>query len=361
MSIVNHADFLAATRDVRMVPKEVLLNEVTKNTYFFFSSMMKGAEKRFKGGTKLVDKIQGESPGTFSFYSPNDEFSPEQVDTLKPIEVNWAFAQSHYVLIKETASLNQGDPNAYLDYVKSLEQGCVVDTVNGMEEALWATPNFNTMETSSADPRVAYSILCFVTKDGEMPSSTNGGVAETTDWTTLESLDVTSNNWFKNKFGTYSLTTPDDPDDGLINAFDDMILQVKFEVPDALRKWSEDEGLQKFVICTNRDGITYYKARLRQVNDRMEMLRDPAIPGVQYQGIPLKYVSQLDSVFTASQPEYLFLNMNFLCPWFHTSMYMDEVITNGGAKQPNSTVVYKFTWYNLLCRSRRRQGRLYGA
>ena len=35
-SLTNHADFLKATRDQRVVTKDMLLNEATKNTYFFF-------------------------------------------------------------------------------------------------------------------------------------------------------------------------------------------------------------------------------------------------------------------------------------------------------------------------------------
>lgn len=360
MSILNHSDFLKATRDQRVVGKDQLLNEATKHTYFFFSNMMKRSGKKFKGGTKLVDKIQGTTSGNFSFYSPNDEFSPSQSDTLTDIEVNWAFAQGHYVLIDETATLNAGDPLAYLDYVKSLEQDCMVDIVNGLETALWKTPDNSVHEASAADPREPYSILCFITRDGLEPSSTNGGA--TNDFTTIETVDPSNDTWFKNANNTYSAASPDDPDSGLIAAFDDMVLQINFETPDPLSKYTESEEKQKFVIATSRDGVTFFKSRLRQVNDRMERLSDPSIMGPQFEGVPIKYVSELDSQgWTANQPDYLFVNMNYLYPWFHTDRYMSEKIADGGAKQPNSTVVFKFMWYNLICRSRRRQGRIYAA
>jgi hypothetical protein len=361
--LANHADFLKATRDQRVVPKQTLLNEATKNNYFFFSTMMKRAGKQFKGGTKLVDRIQGDAAGTFSFYNPNDEFSPNQVDTLKSIEVDWAFAQSHYVLIKETATLNAGDPVAYLDYVMSLEQGCVVDTINGLEESLWAKPNTATMESSTADPINPLSLLCFNTRDGLAPSSTNGGVASgTSDWTTLQGLAPSNESWYRNKFKSYTTATPDDPDAGLVASFDDIVLQTKFSLPDAMNKYSESDDLQKHCITTSRDGITFYKARLRALNDRMDMLKDPAINGPQYQGVPLIYVSELDEQgWTDNTPDYLFWDFNYICPFFHSDMYMDETITDGGSRQPNSTVVFKFSWFNMICRSRRRQGRVFGA
>lgn len=361
MALIQHRDFLESTRDQRVVGREVLLNEATKNTYFFFSNMFMSVEEHFRGGTKLVDKIQGDSAGSFSFYSPNDEFSPRQVDTLTPIEVNWAFAQSHYVLIRETAGLNSGDPIAYLDYIKSLEQGCVVDTINGLEEALWASPNVETMEAVNADPREPYSILAFITRDGLAPAAGNGGVtAGTADWTTVETVDPVQKTFFQNKFVSYASATPDDETTGLIAAFDDIVLQTHFEIPDPYRRYAESEDLRKYCITTSRDGVTFYKARMRAANDRLDYLNDPMVRGPQYEGIPIKYVSELDNQgWTDNQPDYLFLNLNFLVPFFHTDMYMDEVVTDGGSKQPNSTVVYKFTWYNLINRSRRRQGRIF--
>ena len=359
-SLTNHADFLKATRDQRVVTKDMLLNEATKNTYFFFSRMLTGSQKKFKGGTKLVDKIQGTTSGNFSFYSPNHEFSPTQTDTLTDVEVQWAFAQDHYVIIDETAQLNSGDPYAYLDYVKSLEMDCMVDMINGMEEALWKTPDNAVHEASSADPQEPYSILCFVTRDGLEPSSTNGGA--TNDFTTIMSVDPSNDSWFQNANNTYTAATPDDPEAGLIASFDDMRLQIGFEFPDPLSKYSESDDKQKYCIVTSRDGVVFYKSRLRMGNDRMERLSDPSIMGPQFEGIPIKYVSELDQQgWTANQPDYIWLNLNFLFPIFHTNRFMYEVIRDGGPKQPTSVVNFKFSWYNLFCRSRRRQGRTYAA
>jgi hypothetical protein len=307
----------------------------------------------------LVDQIQAGTAGSFGFYSPNDEFSPRQVDTLKTIEVNWAFAQSHYVIVEETATLNEGDPDAYLSYVDSLEMGCIVDTVNGLEEALWAAPNSATMESASADPRVPYSLLCFNTRSGTLPATGVDGADAS--WTTLQTINPTTDSWFQNATATYDDTQPDNLDAGLLQAMDLIVMRTGFEMPDALRKYSTDDALQKHVIVTNEDGIRFYKARLRAVNDRMERLVDPSINGPQFGGVPLKYVSELDDLWTAGQPDYLFYNLNYLWPWFHATKFMAEKIADGGAKQPNTTVVYKFSWYNLICRSRRRQGRVYAS
>lgn len=363
-TIVSFADFLAATRDVKVTPNDQLLNEATKNTYFV-AQMLKGKDlaKRFRGGTKLIEKIQGADGGSFGFYSPSDEQSPTQTPTLKTVEVNWGFAKTDYTYTDEEVELNSGDAQAYIDLKASFEQNRAVDLLNGMEEALWAAPNSDTMESVSADPKVAYSFPCFVTRNGGVPSSSNGGIASgSTAWTTLATINPTTETWYKNKFKSYVAATPDDLDAGLIASFDDLVLQVQFETPDGLKKYSENESLQKMQIATSRDGINFFKARLRALNDRMEMLRDPAIPGVQYNGIPLKYVAELDNAgWTTSQPDYYFLNLNFIFPFFHSKWFLKEVMTDGGVRQPTSHTNYQFTWYNNFCRSRRRQGRIYAA
>lgn len=359
-------DFLKATRDVVLTPKESLLHEATKNTYFL-DRMLKGSgvDKTFQGGTKIVDRVLGENAGTFAFYNPNAVESPSQRQTMRSLEVPWAFARSYYPFTDEETDLNTGDPNAYKNLKRAYEQSCLVDTVNGMEDALWALPNADTMETPAIQTRAAYSLLAFNTRDGLVPASGNGGLATgSSAWTTLATVPniSTTNTWFKNKFGSYTAATPDDPDAGLIAAFDDLILQVKFDMPNGLKKYSENEGLQKMVIVTSRDGVVFYKARLRALNDRMDMLKDPAISGPQYQGIPVEYVSTLDGLgWTDNQPDYLFYNLNFVVPFFHSKWYMLDKLTDGASTQPNSHVMWKFTWYNLFPRSRRRLGRIYAA
>lgn len=361
---INIGDWLEATRENRVVGRDVLLSEATKPRYFFFSRMMQDAKDAFKGGEQLVDHIQGETLGNAGTYNPTNRFNVSTRDTLTPTRVYWAFLQAHYPVVDEAAALNKGDADAFVDYMLALEQGCVVDAVNKMEELLWALPSHDVMEAAAVgdDPRDPYSLLCFATTDGLEPSTSNGGIVSgSTTWTTLMNVDPTVKTWWKNQFNTYSLTDPDSIVNGIVPAFDEMIEKVEFEMPGPLNQYADNPGLQAQVIATNLDGIKFYKRACRAVNDQMAQLNDPTVRGPQFNGVPLKYVSELDSVFTASQPEYLWYNLAYLKPFFHTDHFMAEKVTPGGTDHPNKTVVWKFSWYNMLCRSRRRQGRTTGA
>jgi len=364
---IDIVDWLKATRDTRVVGQDALLNEATKHKYFYSSKMFKNEEKKFKGGERLVDYLQGRTLGNAGFYNPVNRFNVTSRDTSTRISVPWAFLQGHYPIIEELQSLNEGDTDRFFDYIDSQEQACVTDKVNILEESLFALPNRTTMEDEATpvEGRVPYSILSFITRDGLAPSSSNGGVAAgTPDWTTIQGANPADADmdWYRNQTDSYDAANPGDPTQGIIPAFDRMILKVQFDVPDDLRKYATDDDLQKQCILTNRDGYTKYQDALRKVNESMMTLPDPSIAGPQYQGIPVKYVSELDNVgWTANQPDFLWTNLGFLFPYCQTGAYFREKITQGSHDHPNKVVVWKFTHFNRICRSRRRQGRVSAA
>lgn len=359
---INIGDFLNATREQRLSPKDALKNEASKGTYFFFSRMLQDFAERFKGGDKLYDFIQGETLNNAGLYNPNDRFSVSTQDTLTPISVYWAFLQSHYPIVKEAKALNAGDSTAFVNYVMSQEQACITDTMNKMENLLWDTPDRTVMEAEDQpEARSPYSIPAMVTRDGLAPSSTNGGVING-DWTTVETINPSTKTWWKNKVATYANATPFGIDTGIVSAFDEMFEKVQFEYPDPMKDYNETKSRQSQCIATSTEGRTMYKSALRSLNDRMSALVDPKVSGPQYEGVPIKRVSTLDDAgWTAAQPDYFFLNLSELHPFFHTDTFMDEQITAPSHDHPNKHVVWKFTYYNLICRSRRRQGRISAA
>ena len=107
----SFADFLAATPDLKFTSPDTLHNEARLRTYFLDKMLRgRGKDKVFKGGTKIKEQILAATNNNASFYSPNDVFSPSQGDTLKTVEVGWAFFKTDYSYTEETTTLNAGDP-----------------------------------------------------------------------------------------------------------------------------------------------------------------------------------------------------------------------------------------------------------
>ncbi len=360
---VNTYDFLVATREHRVVDHDKVLNEASKPTYFCLSRMMKSAEKKFKGGKQLKDFVLGSETSSGGFYNPHDTFSITNQDGLFPITVNWAYHHRAYATVDEETTLNAGDKQAFVDLLMKQENGCAVDAANDWETALWALPNKEVMEDAATaqEAQRPFSILSLVTRDGLAPTASNGGKATgSSDWTTVQGIDPSANTFWRNASGTYTGASATSTTVGIIPAFDDMIEEVHYESPDMLTKYIDSPERQKRAIVTSKDGVTTYKACLRAVNDEMNRLVDPSIQGPQFEGIPVKRISELDGLgWTAGQPDYIWLDFEYLCPFYQTDNFFKEKIVKGGIEHPNKIGVYKFSWYNQILRSRRRMGRIY--
>lgn len=361
------ADFLAATDDTSLEKAQNLLIQGLKNTYLY-DMLFEGRDikKITGGGTKMVFRLIGDKQDSAGFYNPNEELSISTRDTITTAEVPWSFFKGSYTFTEETIALHDNSERAYVDLRDTYESTCMRDMIDKLEESLLGLPNYDVMEASTITPgtaRESYSILSFITRDGEVPSSTNGGLASgSSTWTTLETVDVANKPFFKNKFKTYAAATPNDLSTGIISAFDDIKLQVGFKMPNAIKKWSDGGNMKKQYILTSREGVTMFKTALRSVNDRMDQFNDPGIAGPQFEGIPVMYIAELDNRgWTSGQPDYLFTNFKDIYPGFATNFFFKKKDIRGSMTQPNTNVFFKFLAYNVVCTRRETQGRVSAA
>jgi len=363
-SLVTFSDFLFATNEKVITPSGEILNDAVKNTYILKTALRGlGDDEILQGGSKLTDRIMLEDNGSFQFYEPNQEFNPTSVQVLTKISVNWRFAKSDYSFADEEILLNEGgDEVVFKKLKKSYEQSSYTSMFNGMEDACWAFPSASSMEADAG--KVAYSIPAFI---DELGASSN---YRWPGFTTIMTVDPTAESRWRNQISRYNSLTPYDQDDGIIGAFDDQWLRVMFESPETASEYFENDRLNKMKILTNRNGVTMYKKALRALNDRTVAPQDPAYNEPVYSGVPVRYISTLDTalldqtvasttpaVWADGSPRYYFVNFNYLHPIYHTKRYMKTIgPIPGGPKQPFSHVVYKNTYYNWFLRSRQRQG-----
>ncbi len=359
--IPTFADFLVATKTTKITSATEILNDAVKNTYLL-SDMLRGRgyTEFIKTGSRIKDTIRLTDAGSFEFYQPNATFNPMDRDTLTDVTEDWRFAKTDFGFNDETITLNEGNPeDIYVDLKQKYRMDASTDMMNGIEDALWATPNISTMESGTGTSPPAYSIPVFATEDGQTFNAAWNG-------TVMGVTPATEPRW-RNKVESYDSANKADEENGILAAFDKMYLDVKFESPDSASEYFENDRLRYMKILTNRDGHTSYKRLLRGGNDQFGAgPSDPEYNNPRYSGIPIKYISSLDTAlldpatgaaWPSGKPRYFWINCMYVFPIFHSLGYLEQIgPIPGGIQQPFSHAVYFRTWYNLFCRSRQRQG-----
>ncbi|WP_428936914.1 phage major capsid protein [Fontivita pretiosa] len=363
-ALPDFADFVLATKAHKITPTTEILNECAKRTYFL-ALMLKGRgnDEVVQTGSKIIDQIQLKKMNNAGFYRPNQNLQPRGVDTLTQIAAPWRFHQGNYGWTNEQVRLNMaagGNPvDIYTRLKTTWEQACVLDIWDSMESALWDTPDPAEMEADGG--LLPYSIPTFLTADGLAPAG----------FTTVMTVNPATEPRWRNQTDTFdwSVGTAAATADVFYQAFDRMWRKLRWK---RIRGFNSETGspgtdFDKVKIVTNQEGVNGYLGVLRASNDRLRANpRGRADVGwatdeASFNNIEIIDVEELDAgnspTVTAGAPPFYWLNFDYLFPVYHGDTFMEEVgPLRGSVNQPFSWAVYKNTYYNVFCRSRRRQG-----
>lgn len=388
-SLDKFSDFQYLTRDIKLTGPREIINEATLHNYLVGDMLTERDESDvFRGGKRLTERIQAYDNNGFRAYLPNEELNPTATDTIRYLNLDWRFVVGNYAWNDNEVLLNEGDPNRYGDLKYEYESGAVTSIINGMESLMAAVPNSAEME--AAGGRYPYSFPCFIQEGGA--TVTMGGLP--LGFTTVMGVSSTTEPWWQNQTAGYTganVETADSPT-GIFAAFDKMLRVVKFDrlkINQASKYW-ENDNLRKMRIYTNGNGRDIFMRLLRSKNNRLTVSgpQDAAYPDPRFDGYPVDWIEKLDTALlygTSGQnsvastfnttgadgstaaagsaktgyPRFYFMNFKYLRVVFHNEKYFSQKMMDGGARQPFSHVMYFDTYYNLACRSRRRQGIVY--
>lgn len=352
--------FVKSTGQKIKTGPDQIINDAVKNTYMIERMLRNtGNAQTIQSGERITERIMLKDAGVADFYSPNESLNIQNVDTLTRIDVNWRFMHSHFSYTEQEINLNSGDRQTYYkNLLKSKRQAAKTDAYNLMEETLWRTPSAADQESESG--KIPYSIPCFVTADNTITVNGEARGSVPTGFTTVETVNPTNEREWSNQLETYDVNSVTDPDVGLVQAFDNMFLKVRFRAPRSEAEYFERDELQQMVIATNREGNNLWLRLTRDANDRLVNADLGAQQGsIGYRNLPVEYIAELDQQLTAGEPQYYFLNLKYLHPVYHTQKYMAEKEPTPSPLQPFTHVVWTDTYYNLMCVSRKRQGLIY--
>jgi hypothetical protein len=344
-SLANFPDFVLATKPHKITNLTDVLNDTAKN-YYMLGDMLKGRgdEEIVQNGKEIIDMVRLKKHNAAGFYSPNETLMPKGMDVLTKLTAPWRFHQGNFAWADEEVDLNgSGSEDNWVKILSSFRSAAAQDVWDSLETALWDTPSNDEMEES--DGTKPYSIPTFITTDGLAPSG----------FTTVMGVNPTTQTNWRNQVESYTagaLTST------LYTAFDRMWHKLNWSGPSSREEWFQSTRFRKMKICTDLNGIVQYTNQNRDSNDRLTPMNDPGTYNANptYNSIPLKRISVLDEKLWAN-PYYYWIDSEYLFPIFHSKRYMEETDPiRGSSQQPFSWVVYKRTYLNYFCRSRKRQG-----
>ena len=402
-------DFMTATGPAIYTGPEQVVNEAVRQNYLL-RRFLRGKEGTsvIQGGSKIKDMIMLDEDSTFQYYQPNETFTWRNPDILTEWAIDWRFAVDHMAWTDQEVELNSGGGlsrggrfQVYKDLKRSKEQRLYTSFLNGIEDALFAVPNTNTMEAAAGTN--PYSLFAYFNQgEANLWGATDGGSNEHTNkFDTLQTIDPeVKTKWQIQESGyTNSSTTTaglqiDDTNAGLLAAFDNMYYKVKFQAPPTQKEYFESDSLFRQVIMCSRLGINTYAAQRRASQNRFAApsMQDPAFLKPTYGGIEVEYVAGRDSAAVypepltavgvgaaadrhdnaavthfgtpaletastgATGPRYYWVNANYMNIVFHSSRYMVRHDVMRHPIQPFTSIQPIDCWYNLVSKSRNRQG-----
>lgn len=436
-SIQTFNDFMTSTGPAYLTSADQVINEAVKNTYAF-SRLLKGktSEQTIQGGTEIRDVIMFDDSRTYDHYQPNDTFTWRNPQVTDFVRAPWRFHIDHMSWTDAEVELNTGETSAstkvaYKRLKRIKEQRMWTSMLNGFEEDLWAPPTVSGMEDESG--KLPYSLPYFITEVGQDFGGSIGRrgtapfTAASNSSTTVMRINPFTENRWTNCLELYdslkrnpSVSAWGDPTtialDGdtvynqsgaqqtnvkvgnLFNAFDLMMMRLKYEAPSTRQQYFENDNLNRQMILTSRAGVQLYRNALRLSNDTLVSYQDAAYSSPAYAGIDVTYCSDLDTaaIFPAvasgtadpgqtmtdyngatqaanngafaafgteegaktivKAPRYYFVNGNYLTPIFHSRRYFKQHEVLRHPNQPFTYVQPVDCWSNLFCNSRQRHG-----
>jgi len=381
-------DFVEATGPTYVTGPDELVNDAQKNTYSFGSLMGgdTGKKKMIQGGSDIRESVVFQDNGTFKFTLPGETQNWVNPQKLQKVKYFWRFSLTHMSWTRQEVLLNDrikyGDSeakfHAYVDLRNEKELLMWTSKWNGLETQLWVEPDTVEMEVEGG--KQPMSIPAFINDaTNGLFNPLDGG----TVWTTVGGIDPTvttkGEDGFVPNTRTYSqevnITNRIFGADNIIGTFDNMWKDVRFEQPPTMQEYFHDPRYNRQCIYTSSVGQSVYQQALRVSQDQFVTAgrQDPAYAEPQYNGIPVKWVSELDTAtlyanvattdtvaegLTAGTigPRYYWVNSQFLYPVFHDEMYFEKDEVSRHHNDPDTFVCPVATWYNIICTSRKRQG-----
>ena len=267
-----------SSRPDRIYGPDDFVNDAQARTYRVLSRLMRGADasKLIRGGGYIEDTAILGTGGTARYYRPGETRSPSNGDGTANYRYGFRFIEADKSWTEQQIKAQGGSDmlTKFKNFRKILDIQLHTMKCGFMENAFWARPDANLMESQSpTDGKGAiYSIPAMVnhsTNTLPVANSTSGSSA----FTTIGNIAPTgaNANW-QNAVGSYSGPNPESPTQGLFAAFDSVTFDIGFEAVPGLSTYKDNVEFSKLAIFTSKKGRTLYQGQIRE---RKRRFRQP--------------------------------------------------------------------------------------
>lgn len=378
-----------------------IVNQAQERSYFLTQLMNRDVKEMLQGGTKIQNFIMFTEENTARFHLPGATRTWDNPQAQTKYEANWRFLEDYISSVDVEYEMNEGGMTrrARFDQYKSVkawkEKRLATSISNKMEgRAVGDAPDANGEEGTGATGTLPYSLHSLVNErngSGTSAGSPLGtsilspGVGLQPSFTTLQTINPTTETGWRCQQASYdvdttnpSFSTAGTPQaSSLYKTMSAMLMRLKYdEMP--YKPGQSTPGapnLSNSCIWTSLKGRVLFEVLARASQDHFRMNpQDPYYGGPSFAGIPVKYVSKLDSASvyptSAAQgtgngteatayhsgPRYIWTTNTWLHLIFHERRYFFMRPAIVPSAQPDATIIPVATWYNMLTSNRARLG-----
>lgn len=365
------SDFVEGTTPAYVQSPTNWVNAAGKRRYQWMR--MFDEKKSLAGGEDIRASIVFKDNGSYEHYLPGASHSWVNPQRLKYVKIPWRFDMVHKSWVDQELILNDkiryGSESAIMEAFVSLNHEkdviSMTSLANGMEESMFAVPNAATMEDADSTSPEPLSLFSWINEE------TNGLYNGFSTIGTISPAAADVDGQFTPQQVTYSNIT-DATAGNTIAGLDDLFMSCDWEQPPTLSEYFNDPVLSKQRILTSKEGRTNMMFLTRSGTDSYAAgPQDPGVPDPMMHGVPITYVSELDtaavyndsgsgglieSAATITGPRYYMWNGNYLYPVCHSARFLERDKPSRHHNVPDTWVVPTYCWWNLMCTSRKHQG-----
>ena len=354
------------------------VNDVMQQSYIGSAFMAgKGETKIIQSGPKIKDRIFLEGVDSYEEYNPGEKMNFDNPQTHDTWETEWAHYRDHMMWTEEEILKNAPDGlkktasmTALKDVKAQKHQRLHTSIANGIDRALFATPNLNRMESAtSTDKRSAQSIPMLINEE------TNGlfNYASTGTFTTKQGISPTRRPNWDNYRTTYDHDLPNDDNNGIIAVMNKAFRRLEYVAPNKFQQsFDATTPKNRFLTLTGNGGYDLFESALRNKGETY-FTRGPAntdYGDISPGGIPMLRYAPLDDkplyadganlvtwdAATRVGPRYYLFDLNHIMLVFHRTKYLEFRAPKEPSDQPETWVQPVICWKNLVVSSLRRHG-----